>query len=162
MMLLSALPASADTPPFVFPSGCCFYQGTVVRTVVPPPTSPEEGTDDFYGFPSTAAAGQKAIVAVAPRDEGYHGGHWKFFSVTWNTTPYLLTSAAGRAGRRGGRRRDGDARSANDFKSRSNAEGARNTDDQRHQCLDQHPPGPWWAEGHSLPAYPSATVTTTR
>ena len=85
--------AQADTPPFVFPAGCCFYQGDVVRTVVPPASTPQEGRDNFYGV-SAGASGQKAIVAVAPGDIGYHGGHWKFFSVTWNTAPYLLTSEA--------------------------------------------------------------------
>ncbi len=29
------------------------------------------------------------VTSGAP---GYHGGHWKFFAVTWNVTPYLLTS----------------------------------------------------------------------
>ena len=52
-------------PPFVFPSGCCFYQGRVVRTVVPPARTPQEGRDNFYGFAS-GAAGQKGVVGVAP------------------------------------------------------------------------------------------------
>jgi hypothetical protein len=88
--------AHADTPPFVFPDGCCFYEGTTVRTVVPPANTPKEGRDNFYGFPSAAAAGQKGVVAVIPSDPGYHGGHWKFFAVTFNSgvTPYLLTSEA--------------------------------------------------------------------
>lgn len=47
--------------------------------------------DNFYAI-SAGASGQKAVVAVAPGATGYHGGHWKFYSVTWNTTPYLLTS----------------------------------------------------------------------
>jgi hypothetical protein len=87
--------AQADRPPFVFPDGCCFYEGTTVRTVVPPASTPKEGRDRFYGFPSTTAAGQKGVVAVAPGDKGYHGGHWKFFAVSFNqgVTPYLLTSA---------------------------------------------------------------------
>ena len=80
-------------PPFVFPDGCCFYEGTTVRTVVPPAASPKPGTDNFYAV-SDGAMGQKAIVAVAPGDAGYHGGHWKFHLVTWNVAPYLLTSEA--------------------------------------------------------------------
>jgi hypothetical protein len=91
MLSAGAVTARADTPPFVFPDGCCFYQGQVVRTVVPPAANTEEGVDNFYGV-SGGSAGQKGVVAVAPGDVGYHGGHWKFFSVTWNTTPYLLTS----------------------------------------------------------------------
>jgi hypothetical protein len=81
-------------PPFVFPDGCCFYEDTIVRTVVPPAATPQEGIDNFYGFPAGAAAGQKGVVAVAPGDTNYHGGHWKFFAVTFNVTPYLLTSEA--------------------------------------------------------------------
>jgi hypothetical protein len=81
-------------PPFVFPDGCCYYNGAIVRTVVPPAATPEEGTDNFYAFPDRAAAGQKGVVAVAPGAPNYHGGHWKFFAVTFNVTPYLLTSEA--------------------------------------------------------------------
>jgi hypothetical protein len=94
LLAASARPAYADRPAFVFPAGCCFYQDTMVRTVVPPATTPNEGRDNFYAFPSSAAAGQKGVVAVAPGDRDYHGGHWKFFAVTFNAgvTPYLLTS----------------------------------------------------------------------
>jgi hypothetical protein len=93
-LLAASAPAYADRPAFVFPAGCCFYQDTMVRTVVPPATTPNEGRDNFYAFPSSAAAGQKGVVAVAPGDRDYHGGHWKFFAVTFNAgvTPYLLTS----------------------------------------------------------------------
>ena len=81
-------------PPFVFPDGCCYYNGAIVRTVVPPAATPQEGTDNFYAFPDGAAAGQKGVVAVAPGAANYHGGHWKFYAVTFNVTPYLLTSEA--------------------------------------------------------------------
>jgi hypothetical protein len=84
--------AAASRPPFVFPAGCCYYQGRIVRTVVPPASDPQAGIDNFYGFPAGAAAGQKGVVGVAPGAPDYHGGHWKFFAVTWNVTPYLLTS----------------------------------------------------------------------
>lgn len=93
-LLLTLAPARAGTPPFVFPAGCCFYAGTMVRTVVPPAAFPNEGRDNFYGFPSGGTSGQKGVVAVAPGAAGYHGGHWRFFAVTWNVTPYLLTSEA--------------------------------------------------------------------
>jgi hypothetical protein len=78
----------------VFPGGCCYYEDTIVRTVVPPSAFPNEGKDNFYGFPDGAATGQKGVVAVAPGDKDYHGGHWKFFAVTFNeaVVPYLLTS----------------------------------------------------------------------
>lgn len=81
-------------PPFVFPAGCCFYAGTDVRTIVPPAAFPKEGVDNFYAFPGGGAAGQKGVAAVAPGDTNYHGGHWKFFAVTFNVAPYLLTSEA--------------------------------------------------------------------
>jgi hypothetical protein len=88
------LSASASRPPFVFPGGCCFYEDRMVRTVVPPASAPQEGRDNFYAFPSGAASGQKGVVGVAPGDTDYHGGQWKFHAVTWNVTPYLLTSEA--------------------------------------------------------------------
>jgi len=88
--------AQAETPPFVFPDGCCFYNGAVVRTVVPPASTPQEGRDNFYAFPNAATLGQKGVVGVIPGAPGYHGGHWRFYAVTFNAgvTPYLLTSEA--------------------------------------------------------------------
>jgi hypothetical protein len=88
---LGSVVASA-VPPFVFPGGCCFYEGGVVRTVVPPASTPQEGRDNFYGFPTGAVAGQKGVVGVVPGDQDYHGGHWAFHAVTFTVTPYLLTS----------------------------------------------------------------------
>jgi hypothetical protein len=89
-----ALPATAqaDTPPFVFPDNCCYLDGAVVRTVVPPAAAPNAGRDDFYAVMGGVAA-QKGVVAVGPGSADYHGGDWKFFAVTWNVEPYLLTSA---------------------------------------------------------------------
>jgi hypothetical protein len=73
--------------------GNLYYDGQVVRTVVPPASMPNAGTDDLYAIMG-GVQGQLAVVAVAPGAAGYHGGKWAFHSVTWNTTPYLLTSAA--------------------------------------------------------------------
>jgi len=84
--------AQASTPPFVFPDSCCYLDGAIVRTVVPPAATPDSGRDDFYAVMGGVAA-QKGVVAVGPRSAGYHGGDWKFFAVTWNVAPYLLTSA---------------------------------------------------------------------
>jgi len=86
---IAVMPALAERPAFVFPDGCCYYNGAVVRTVVPPAAFPQEGIDNFYAVP-----GQKGVVAVAPGAKNYHGGHWAFHSVTWNVAPYLLTSEA--------------------------------------------------------------------
>ena len=80
-------------PGFVFPAGCCYYEGEMVRTVVPPARAPHEGLDDFFAVMG-GVPGQKAVVAVAPGDTNYHGGKWAFYSVTWNVPPYLLTSEA--------------------------------------------------------------------
>ena len=91
ILVLALSQAQASVPPFVFPEGCCYYNDTIVRTVVPPATTPQEGRDNFYAITNGVPA-QKGVVAVAPGAEGYHGGHWKFFAVTFNVTPYLLTS----------------------------------------------------------------------
>jgi hypothetical protein len=84
--------AATDSRAAVFPSICCYYQGQVVRTVVPPASSPQQGRDNFYAFPSGAATGQLGVVGVAPGDTDYHGGQWAFHAVAWNVTPYVLTS----------------------------------------------------------------------
>jgi hypothetical protein len=91
-----ATTAVADSPGFVFPGGCCYYEGEVVRTVVPPAAAPSRGIDPFFAFPVSAAPGQKSIVGVAPGDTDYHGGKWAFYSVVWNmaATPRVLTSEA--------------------------------------------------------------------
>ena len=73
--------------------GNLYYNDTLVRTVVPPSSFPNEGVDNFYKV-TNGAEGQLGIAAVAPGDTNYHGGHWKVFKVTFNggVTPYLLTS----------------------------------------------------------------------
>ena len=75
--------------------GNLYYNDTIVRTVVPPSSFPNEGTDNFYKV-TNGAEGQLGIAAVAPGDTNYHGGHWKVFKVTFNggVTPYLMTSEA--------------------------------------------------------------------
>lgn len=95
VVLATAAVATAGRPGFVFPGGCCYYNGDVVRTVVPPSAFPDEGTDPFYGI-TNGVMGQRAVVGLAPGDAGYNGGHWAFHSVTFNmgVTPYLLTSEA--------------------------------------------------------------------
>ncbi|NIN66776.1 MAG: hypothetical protein GTO63_19220, partial [Anaerolineae bacterium] len=93
-LLIASLPTSlAGRPGFVFPGGCCFYDGEMVRTVVPPSAFPNEGRDNFYAIMG-GAEGQKGVIAVAPGDRDYHGGQWAFHAVTWNVEPYLLTSEA--------------------------------------------------------------------
>ncbi len=72
--------------------GHLFYNGAVVRTVVPPAAA-TQGLDNFYVV-TNGASGQLAIASVAPGNPNYHGGQWKVFLVTFNSgvTPSLLTS----------------------------------------------------------------------
>src|SRR3989442_15173871 len=73
--------------------GKLYFNGTIVRTVVPPAAFPNAGRDNFYKV-TNGAAGQLGIAAVAPGSRDYHGGAWKVFTVTFNSeiTPVLLTS----------------------------------------------------------------------
>src|SRR5215204_6318956 len=86
VLLATAAPSFAATPTF----GELYYNGEIVRTLVPPAEMTREGVDNLYAIPN-----QLAVTAVAPGDPDYHGGHWAVHSVTWNAgvTPYLLTSA---------------------------------------------------------------------
>jgi len=88
-LVLPVTQAFAATPGF----GSLYYNGTIVRTVVPPAAFPNEGRDNFYKV-TNGATGQLGIVAVAPGSSDYHGGHWKVFAVSFNSgvTPVLLTS----------------------------------------------------------------------
>jgi len=88
-LVLPVTQAFAATPGF----GSLYYNGTIVRTVVPPAAFPNEGRDNFYKV-TNGATGQLGIVAVAPGSSDYHGGHWKVLAVNFNSgvTPVLLTS----------------------------------------------------------------------
>ena len=77
--------------------GSLFLDGRVVGTVLPPAqVAPGSGRDPFYKV-TNGAAGQLGIAGVGPGDEGFHGGDWEVFSVTFKpgVTPTLLTSGAG-------------------------------------------------------------------
>ena len=88
-LVLPVTSAFAATPGF----GNLYYNGTIVRTVVPPAAFPNEGRDNFYKV-TNGATGQLGIASVVPGSSDYHGGHWKVFTVTFNSenTPALLTS----------------------------------------------------------------------
>src|SRR3989442_10315797 len=90
-LVLPVTPAFAATPGF----GNLYYNGTIVRTVVPPAAFPNEGRDNFYKV-TNGATGQLGIAAVAPGSSDYHGGYLKIFTVTINSRikPVLLTSGA--------------------------------------------------------------------
>jgi len=88
-LVLPVTSAFAATPGF----SNLYYNGTIVRTVVPPAAFPNEGQDNFYKV-TNGATGQLGIAAVAPGSSDYHGGHWKVFTVTFGSgvTPVLLSS----------------------------------------------------------------------
>ena len=69
--------------------GQLYYEGGVVRTVVPPAAMKKEGSDNLYLVPD-----QMAVAAVAPGDTDYHGGKWAVYVVDWTVPPYPLTSEA--------------------------------------------------------------------
>jgi hypothetical protein len=71
--------------------GLLYYDGGIVRTVVPPAAMPKPGTDNLYVVVGGVAS-QLPVAAVAPGDRNYRGGKWAFHFVDWNTAPYLLTS----------------------------------------------------------------------
>src|SRR6516162_8520151 len=73
--------------------GFLFYNGTIVRTLLPPAEFPNTGLDNFYKV-TNGASGQLGIASVAPGSADYHGGHWKVFLVAFNSgvTPVLLPS----------------------------------------------------------------------
>ena len=71
--------------------GQLYLNGQIVGTVVPPAqVAAGSGLDPFY----KVMGGQLGVAGVGPGEPGYHGGDWEVFIVTWNTTPYLLTSRA--------------------------------------------------------------------
>ena len=89
------VPAHATSTSAEVGFGHLFYNDNIVRTVVTPVAIPNQGTDNFYKV-TNGAAGQLGIAGVAPGADGYHGGHWKVFTVTFNegATPFLLKSQA--------------------------------------------------------------------
>ena len=89
-IVVFSLPAAAEKkgkgPPGF---GSLYYDGDIVRTVVPPASMPFMGRDNLYAFPNGE---QMAVTAVAPGDPDYHGGQWALHLVTWETDAYPLTS----------------------------------------------------------------------
>src|SRR5438445_6090106 len=88
-LILPVTSAFAATPGF----GNLYFNGMIVRTVVPPAAFPNAGLDNFYKV-TNGAPGQLGIASVAPGSLDYHGGHWKLFTVTFNIgiTLVLMTS----------------------------------------------------------------------
>jgi hypothetical protein len=75
--------------------GQLWLNDQIVGTVVPPAqVAPDSGRDPFYKVVDGASGQRGGVAGVGPGEPGYHGGDWQLFIVTWNTTPYLLTSAS--------------------------------------------------------------------
>lgn len=93
-VVTGVLLAAGSAPAFATVGfGNLFLNGAVVgTTVVPAPVPAGSGRDPFFEV-TNGAPGQLGIAGVGPGDSSYHGGDWEFFAVTFNTTPYLLTSA---------------------------------------------------------------------
>jgi hypothetical protein len=89
-IVVFSLPAAAERkgPPGF---GSLFYDGGIVRTIVPPAAMPFQGRDNIYPIVD-GVEGQLPVAAVAPGDPDYHGGQWAVNLVEWITEPYLLTS----------------------------------------------------------------------
>ncbi len=83
ILVITVIPALAAQP-----FGELYYQGDVVRTIVPPAKMTMEGKDNLYVvFDDSGNILQRGIAAVAPGDRNYHGGKWAFHRVTWNIAP---------------------------------------------------------------------------
>jgi hypothetical protein len=91
LAVLAAPPAAADSGNAAVGFGQLYHDGVVVRTVVTPTSTPGKGVDPIFAF-SEGVDGQLSVTSVAPGGPGYHGGRWAVYVVSWNTTPYLLTS----------------------------------------------------------------------
>ena len=48
-----------------------YYEGEVVRTVLPPAAMKKTGTDDLFLVPK-----QRLVIAVVPSDKEYRGRKW--------------------------------------------------------------------------------------
>ena len=67
--------------------GQVYYEGELLRVILPPAAVPQQGKDDLYAIPN-----QPNVSAVAPGNKNYHGGQWAIWIVEWVNEPYLLTS----------------------------------------------------------------------
>ena len=77
--------------------GELYYEGMVVKTIVPPAAMTQTGTEAFYVIFENDAADmprQRPVIATAPGDKDYRGGKWAFNKVVWTdgSTPYELMS----------------------------------------------------------------------
>jgi hypothetical protein len=83
LVIASVAPTFAAKPG----TGMLYLDGAEVRTIIPPAASPHSGRDNLYVVP-----GQLAVAASGPGDRDYHGGKWAVHQVSFDVTPYALTS----------------------------------------------------------------------
>jgi len=91
LAVLATAPAAADSGNAAAGFGELYHDGVVVRTVITPTSTPGKGVDAIFAF-SSGVDDQLSVTSVAPGIPGYHGGRWAVYVVSWNSTPYLLTS----------------------------------------------------------------------
>lgn len=83
LVIASVAPTFAAKPP----TGTLYLDGAEVRTIVPPASMPQAGRDNLYLVPD-----QFPVAATGPGDRDYHGGKWAVHEVSFNVSPYPLTS----------------------------------------------------------------------
>jgi hypothetical protein len=73
--------------------GMIYLNGDVVRTQGVPANLPHGGSDPLFVV-SNGVSGQLGIAGLGPGEQGFSGGDWAFYDVTFNAgvTPYLLDS----------------------------------------------------------------------
>jgi hypothetical protein len=90
-LLPAAGPAGAAASRAHGSFGNLYLDGQVVRTFGTPVSFPGQGIDPIYTFAS-GVANQYSVTAVGPGTGDFHGGAWQVYDVTWNVSPYLITS----------------------------------------------------------------------
>ena len=93
VLLITAVAPTLAAPPAF---GMLYYDGGIVRTIVPAAPLNELGSDNFYVAVNGDVADQFGIAGVAPGDPDYNGGKWAFHTVEWHNPAdaTLLTSEA--------------------------------------------------------------------
>lgn len=73
--------------------GDLYLNGETVRTFGVPANLPHGGTDPLFVV-SNGVSGQIGIAGLGPGEQGYSGGDWAFYDVTFNqgVQAYLLDS----------------------------------------------------------------------
>jgi hypothetical protein len=70
-----------------------FYANDAVYRTIGTPTdfsntgAPDSSFEPIFVFPN-----QMNVALAAPGQDGFKGGRWQAYPVTWNVTPYLITN----------------------------------------------------------------------